>query len=210
MLTLPSELQALFVKLQRPTRPLQAGSQGPAARCVSWSSSFRCARMLLEAGASPNITTALDGYTPLMRACKEGNLEIVRRLLDSHADINLQTTAGVTALYEACCHREGVPTEISTSITKMLLDQGPTRETMLLPLLMGSRASVPCSLVRQKFEDGGKALEYLGSELSGGASPPRARKPNVGAVSTPEVVVPYWQRVLVPSTADAHCVCLLA
>ena len=36
------------------------------------------------------------------------------------------------------------------------------------------------------------------------------RSGRVGTVSTPEVVVPYWQRVLVPSTADAHCVCLLA
>ena len=44
----------------------------------------------------------LDDYTPLMLACQEGHIDIVRLLLEQEVDVNLQNENNDTALIEAC------------------------------------------------------------------------------------------------------------
>ncbi|CAH1781447.1 unnamed protein product [Owenia fusiformis] len=48
-----------------------------------------CLRLLLEHGANPN-TFGRSGHTPLMKACKEQNIEAAQILLNHNADPNVQ------------------------------------------------------------------------------------------------------------------------
>ena len=59
-------------------------------------------RVLLEAGADPNVRTEQGGYTPLYHAARGGHAEMVRDLLQANADINARTArTNSTPLYTA-------------------------------------------------------------------------------------------------------------
>ncbi len=66
----------------------------------------RIARMLLDAGANPDIGN-VHGITPLMYSARYGNIEICQILLDHEAAVNLQDIYGMTALIVAS--RDGHP-----------------------------------------------------------------------------------------------------
>jgi ankyrin repeat protein len=54
--------------------------------------------LLLKRGADVNVQGTLEGFTPLMTAAAEGQVEVVRLLLDHDADRSLKDTDGDTAL----------------------------------------------------------------------------------------------------------------
>jgi ankyrin repeat protein len=56
---------------------------------------------LLRLGADPNVRHRDDGDTPLIRAARMGNTDLVRVLLASRADVHAATSSGATALGEA-------------------------------------------------------------------------------------------------------------
>ncbi len=60
----------------------------------------RILRLLLEAGANPDISN-VNGITPLMYAAQYGNLEISKILLEYGANTDLRDTYGMTALIVA-------------------------------------------------------------------------------------------------------------
>ncbi|XP_064649084.1 ankyrin-2-like [Lineus longissimus] len=53
---------------------------------------LKCLELLLEFGANPN-SLSRSGYTPLMTACKEQNLDAVKTLLEYKADIDFKSLA---------------------------------------------------------------------------------------------------------------------
>ena len=57
--------------------------------------------MLLSLEADPNSSDS-KGITPLMIACRRGNIRIATLLLQAHANINQQSKNGATALMVAC------------------------------------------------------------------------------------------------------------
>ena len=59
------------------------------------------ARMLLAHGANPNVVDT-DGRTPLMRAARNSDAELVSALLAAGADAQLVDAEGQTALHHAC------------------------------------------------------------------------------------------------------------
>jgi ankyrin repeat protein len=60
----------------------------------------RIARILLDAGANPDIGN-VRGFTPLMYSARYGNIEVCEILLDHHASVNIQDVYGMTALIVA-------------------------------------------------------------------------------------------------------------
>lgn len=57
--------------------------------------------LLLDRGANPNKTEEKAFMTPLMRAAFEGNMEIVKTLVEAGADVNATNFLGETALMKA-------------------------------------------------------------------------------------------------------------
>src|SRR5262249_32399310 len=72
---------------------------------------------LLEARADPNIAPESDG-TPLMRAARTGNADVVKLLLDRKADVNaVEAARGQTALMWAVAEQH-------PDVVKLLLGKG--------------------------------------------------------------------------------------
>jgi len=69
-------------------------------------------------------STKVKSYTPLMAACKNGNLEIVKLLLANNADINLKDKTGFNALEIACNNFKMPKIKDAKAIIKILLDKG--------------------------------------------------------------------------------------
>jgi len=59
-------------------------------------------RVLLSAGADPNIGKKGDGHNSLMVACINGHDEVVRTLLRTGAEVNAANHEGWTAIFGAC------------------------------------------------------------------------------------------------------------
>jgi ankyrin repeat protein len=57
----------------------------------------RIAILLLDNGADPNIKDN-ERFTPLMFACRDENIELVKKFLDNGADPNIKNAHGTTAL----------------------------------------------------------------------------------------------------------------
>ena len=78
------------------------------------------ARVLLEAGADPNLMDSLytrPGWTPLMNAVHTGQIKSVQVLIEAGVDANLKSSNGTTALMLATG-------EESTGIVRLLLEAG--------------------------------------------------------------------------------------
>jgi hypothetical protein len=57
-------------------------------------------RMLLDAGANPNLRRPRDGQTPLHIAARHGSLKLTQLLLERGADVRIADNSGYTALTE--------------------------------------------------------------------------------------------------------------
>lgn len=67
----------------------------------------RCAKLLLEAGATVNVAAQDSEVTPLHVAAARGLEEHVALYLEHGADVHLRTSQGETALNAACAGAEG-------------------------------------------------------------------------------------------------------
>ena len=72
-------------------------------------------KLLIEKGADLN---AIDkyGYTALIWACRNNNIEIVKLLIEKGADINAKNFIGYTALIWACRNN-------NTEVIKLLIEK---------------------------------------------------------------------------------------
>ena len=95
-------------------------SGAPADDSVLYSvSSAGVARVLVDAGMSPNITDE-HGCTPLMTAARDGLLGVVEVLVERADDINATDDDGKTALYCACVSRR----DGRAKVAQVLIDHG--------------------------------------------------------------------------------------
>jgi ankyrin repeat protein len=61
--------------------------------------------------------TSLHGQTPLHFACIDGNIDIVKVLLENGVDVNLTNASGQTPLHVACSKGH-------TDVVQLLIDSG--------------------------------------------------------------------------------------
>ena len=85
--------------------------------------------LLVERGANPNVVskeTECYGWTPLFFACSQGNLDLVRLLLDRGADINASEARGNNALMQFCkiSFHWTSPANSIRPIAELLIDKG--------------------------------------------------------------------------------------
>ncbi|HEX7772251.1 MAG TPA: ankyrin repeat domain-containing protein, partial [Pyrinomonadaceae bacterium] len=76
-------LVAAYIK-----HPLGAAVLPNALRVAVIYSRVEMVKLLLERGVNPNPPSTAAGYTPLMQAASNANLELVRLLIDAGADLN--------------------------------------------------------------------------------------------------------------------------
>jgi ankyrin repeat protein len=90
-------------------------------RPLEYASSFECIKLLLEAGAEPNIFFESNGSTPLQIASIRQHTDVVKILLKYGANPNIPNMNGLTALDHAChaCNLNG-----GTDIIDTLLAYG--------------------------------------------------------------------------------------
>lgn len=81
--------------------PLGAVVLPNALRVAVIYSRVEMVKLLLERGVNPNTPSTGVGYTLLMQAASSANLELVKLLVDSGADVNSEDQQGRTALDEA-------------------------------------------------------------------------------------------------------------
>lgn len=84
---------------------LGPGPQDSSLR--AWRLARRCAKLLLEAGATVNVAAQDSEVTPLHVAAARGLDEHVALYLERGADVHLRTSQGETALNAACAGAEG-------------------------------------------------------------------------------------------------------
>ncbi len=79
---------------------------------------FENARMLLDAGASPNTQMPYSGYTPLILAAGRNDAKMLGMLLEHDVDVNAADASGSTALMWAAYSAETGP---ATAVETLLL-----------------------------------------------------------------------------------------
>ncbi len=75
------------------------------------------AKVLLEAGADPNLPSTIQLHTPLMEAARTGDITLAKLLLDKGANLHAVSSTGMTALHFAAA--QGTP-----QMVKLLLAHG--------------------------------------------------------------------------------------
>lgn len=79
-------------------------AQGDGMSALHWAAQggqVEIIDVLLYAGANPEATTRLGGYTPLHLASRAGRAGAIQKLLAGQADVDVRTATGVTALHYA-------------------------------------------------------------------------------------------------------------
>ncbi len=95
-------------------------------------------RILLKAGANPNVRTD-EGYTPIMMASGWGNTPIVMELLAAGADISLKNRKGKTALQIATSKTDYVESRPYKAETAKIIQAEAARVGRLMKLQIESR-----------------------------------------------------------------------
>ena len=95
------------------------------------SASLKITKLLLQNGASTK-TTNHCGFTPLHSACMYGKSEIVKTLLQHHANID---TPGITPLHIACVSNR---LEVVKELLKHKPDIDPIKTGRLTPLMIAA------------------------------------------------------------------------
>uniref|UniRef100_A0A4W5M945 BCL3 transcription coactivator n=1 Tax=Hucho hucho TaxID=62062 RepID=A0A4W5M945_9TELE len=93
VLSHPSILTCLEVRNYEGLTPLHLAVQGGHKELV---------RMLLDAGADINAMDIKSGYSPLIHAVENHNMDMVHFLIENDCNVNGQSYSGNTALHSAC------------------------------------------------------------------------------------------------------------
>jgi ankyrin len=73
---------------------------------------------MVSQGMNPNVEDPKTGWTPLgLAVIKESEIELIKKLVEAHADLNKQNKAGFTPLHSACSLE-------NEQVVKVLLDFG--------------------------------------------------------------------------------------
>jgi ankyrin repeat protein len=81
------------------------------------SSNFKKVKQVLTQSVNVNVTDRW-GYTPLIRACVYGDIDIAEVLIARGAEVNARTEDGNTALFEASLSQEKKP------LAELLIEKG--------------------------------------------------------------------------------------
>ena len=77
--------------------------------------------------------------TPLMYACRRGHVEVVRQLLDRGAAINLVSTLGRTAMFEAVMQNRGEVVKLLLDKAELNINAAHTKECDQTALMLAAR-----------------------------------------------------------------------
>ncbi len=100
-----------------------AGETALLRACQPWSSNTAMIRVLLEAGADPNIGDK-DGETPLHKITNSNKMEAARLLLDHKADPNARDKDQSTPLMSACQNLAYAQYGTKPEFVELLLNHG--------------------------------------------------------------------------------------
>ena len=150
-----------------------------------------CVRLMLDAGANPNIKSDHNGETALHHAASGEDLELVSLLLDADANPNAKTKPGMTtyALWRDARVRGETPLHRaaawgSTEVIKLLLDNGAD------PSIRDANNDTPLSWASWHQRDK-SIIDQLAYENSGvGPDIPPANTTDAGTESE------FWQAVV--------------
>jgi ankyrin repeat protein len=116
-----------------------------------WRSDYRLnpaiIKLLLENGADPNFQDANNSY-PLHRAAKKGCDDIVKMLLEHHADVKLLAEGHNTALVFACGFGTYDLNRSNLKVVRLLLENGVDPNAVSL----GGRSPLHHAIVKQSKE----------------------------------------------------------
>jgi ankyrin repeat protein len=129
--------------LGRPNVITTTNQQCAAGRTALWCACTKGpgGRSLLERGADPSIVSN-RGSTPLMAACVQGHLEVVRLLLNhpsSAVTVNSRRACGKTALYWACFRGH-------SGVARALLESGAD------PTIPSNKGNTPTAIAKKRSE----------------------------------------------------------
>lgn len=119
-----AEFQRLLKVLK--INSVNAAGETPLSMAAAWDQ-LQAARMLLRAGADPNIADRTGG-TPLMLAAQHGSLKMIRELVRHGADINAVDRAGNSVLMHALWRNDR--SEIPDAIRELLRGDSARKKTI--------------------------------------------------------------------------------
>jgi len=96
---LETALSKMVEELKHPDIPTSKGQ--PLIVLVAEKNNYDLLAYLVDNGADVNALDIYTGETALIKAARNGNLEMVIKLLGSNANINVKSQRGITALTEA-------------------------------------------------------------------------------------------------------------
>ena len=114
------------------------------------------AKVLLDAGANPDLPSTIQLHTPLMEAARTGDIALAELLLEKGADLHAVSSTGMTALHFAAA-------EGSAEMVQLLLRNGahPNIATTDAPFLNIECAKGVTPLHLAASAGNAKAMEYL-------------------------------------------------
>jgi uncharacterized protein len=206
----------------QPERFLTEGAT-PLMRAARYGDA-RLARVLLERGANPRLTTndgtnslmyaagvnlpAVRGEDPsLLHPSEDGSIEIIKMLLDQGMDLNTANNQGLTALHGAVQRSQGTGNGTGEKIISFLVNHGARLD------IRDKKGRTPLDLARSgegqilnRVEDSGPAARLL-ARLGGEAGPyttqPTAAKTDGTTLELKEpVTVDIWGGVYTSAQAD--------
>ncbi len=112
---LETALSKMVESLKHPDIPTSKGQ--PLIVLVAEKNNYELLAYLVDNGADVNVLDIYTGETALIKAARNGNLEMVIKLLSANANVNVKSQRGITALTEAAQGQH-------SSITDYLLSRG--------------------------------------------------------------------------------------
>ena len=112
---LETALSKMVENLKHPDIPTSKGQ--PLIVLVAQKNNYELLAYLVDNGADVNVLDIYTGETALIKAARNGNLEMVIKLLGANANVNAKSQRGITALTEAAQGQYG-------HITDYLLSRG--------------------------------------------------------------------------------------
>lgn len=163
--------------------------------CAAGSKSSEVCRLLIDAGANLNLQED-DGHTPLNFAASDGNVELVKMLLqEGDCDRNLASHAGRTPLHYAAALAESLE-------TVKLLVEGGADVSRVGSVLIGSSLQAAC----ENTVAGREIIEYLldnGADLHAQVGTKGFAISAAAIYGTPEIISLLLQRGATTNVKDA-------
>lgn len=80
-------------------------------------------QMLINNGANINEKEPIEGFTPLLHAIENNNIDIIKLLIDNDVDVNITDNFGTTPLLLAANKKNGVIVDMLLETDRVILDE---------------------------------------------------------------------------------------